>query len=71
MVSVQRYIADCEMHLVGNLQDIVRIGTVNPPGLHYREMVDLLSKRCRALGMPTKVHRVPDAEVRRVTGSAE
>ncbi len=71
MVSVQRYIEDCEMQLVGNLQDMVRIGTVNPPGLHYREMVDLLSKRCRALGMPTKVHRVPDAEVRRVTGSAE
>jgi len=42
----------------------VRIPTVNPPGQCYREMVDWLAKRCRALGMQVDVHRVPDHLVR-------
>ena len=39
MSSVHRYIVDRESQLVRNLQDMVRIGTVNPPGLDYRAMV--------------------------------
>jgi succinyl-diaminopimelate desuccinylase len=69
--SVHRYIEDGESQLVRNLQDMVRIGTVNPPGLDYRAMVEHLSARCEGLGMRSKVHRVPDGEVRRIIGSSE
>ena len=65
MSSVHRYIEDRESQLVRNLQDMVRIGTVNPPGLDYRAMVVHLSARCQGLGMRSKAHRVPDGEVRR------
>lgn len=71
MSSIHRYIEAGERLLVRNLQDMVRIGTVNPPGREYRAMVDQLSARCRQLGMRTKVHCVPDAAVRRVTGTTE
>jgi len=71
MSSVHRYIEDRESQLVRNLQDMVRIGTVNPPGLDYRAMVEHLSVRCQGLGMRSKVHRVPDGEVRRIIGSSE
>lgn len=69
--AIHHYIDKREKQLVRSLQDMVRIGTVNPPGLEYRAMVDQLAKRCQHLGMRTKVHRVPDGEVRRVTGTAE
>ena len=71
MSSVHRYIEGRESLLVRGLQDMVRIGTVNPPGLDYRAMVEHLSVRCQGLGMRNKVHRVPDGEVRRIIGSSE
>ena len=71
MSSVHRYIEDRESRLVRILRDMVRIGTVNPPGLDYRAMVEHLSVRCQGLGMRSKVHRVADGEVRRIIGSSE
>ena len=68
---LHHYISEREGQLVRNLQEMVRIGTVNPPGREYRAMVDQLAARCQGLGLCTRIHRVPDDEVCRVTGSAE
>ena len=65
------YVGRKERRLVGLLQEMVRVSTVNPPGENYRKMVDLLRDCCQRLGMKTRVHRVPDALVQKVTGSAE
>ena len=69
--ALHHFINERERQLVRNLQEMVRIGTINPPGRDYRAMVDQLATYCQRLGMCTRIHRVPDGEVCRVTGSAE
>ena len=69
--EVHQYIEKHQEQLLGTAQALVRVDTVNPPGHNYQAMADALLERCQGLGMPAKVHRVPDPEVRRVLGSAE
>jgi succinyl-diaminopimelate desuccinylase len=69
--SEHEYIERHESKLVRMLQDMVRVPTVNPPGAHYGEMVDLLSEQSRQAGLTVKVHQVPDAEVEALVGSAD
>ena len=57
------YIGKNQKRLVGALQEMVRVNTVNPPGRDYRRMVDLLADACRARGMAVEVVQVPAAEV--------
>ncbi|HCL28026.1 MAG TPA: acetylornithine deacetylase [Candidatus Latescibacteria bacterium] len=52
-----------EKHLAQMLARMVKIATVNPPGLDYRAMVEHLRDRLHTLDMATTVHRVPDADV--------
>jgi succinyl-diaminopimelate desuccinylase len=65
-----QYLERGEKRLVRLLQEMVRVPTTNPPGHHYREMVELLKGCCERLGMKAQVHRVPDELVQKVTGSA-
>ena len=53
------------------LQSLVNVDTVNPPGRNYADLVDILEQRCRNLNLQTRVHRVPDALVRKVTGAEQ
>jgi succinyl-diaminopimelate desuccinylase len=68
---VSRFIERSERHLIRLVRDLVRVPTVNPPGEHYREMIELLQERCARLGFRVGVHRVPDALVRQVAGTAD
>ncbi len=65
------YIDRGEKRLLGMLQDMVRIPTVNPPGCRYREMVDLLKEQSEHVGLSVEIHRVPDDEVRALLGSTD
>ena len=69
-MDVHDYIKDNEAKLVGQLQEMVRLATVNPPGEQYGEMVDLLERRCRQLAMEVQVHQVPAAQVAAVADKA-
>ncbi len=65
------YIDRSEQLLLGMLQDMVRVPTVNPPGCRYREMVDLLKEQSERVGLSVDIHRVPDDQVRALLGSAD
>ena len=56
------YLEGREAHFAEALRLMVRIATVNPPGVDYLPMVEHLTGRLRALDMPPTVHRVPDAD---------
>ena len=70
-MKVREYLDKSEPALVRALQELVRIPTVNPPGSNYKQIVDLLAKRCSSLGMDVCVHRVPDDEVERASVSSK
>ena len=67
-MTPHEYLEKNQQRLIRHLQEMVRIPTVNPPGQHYREMVDMLEHRCRRLGMNARVHRVPDEVAERASG---
>ena len=69
-MKVREYLDKSEPALVEALQELVRIPTVNPPGSNYKQIVDLLAKRCSSQGMDVRVHRVPDDEVERASVSS-
>lgn len=50
--------------------DLIRLPTVNPPGERYVDCVALLARRCRSLGLATRVVRVREKEVRAVLPDA-
>lgn len=62
------YIEKNQIALTTSLQEMIAINTVNPPGLNYRPMVELLEQRCADLGMQTYIHRVPDKMVEQAVG---
>ena len=64
-----QYIEKNRQKLVGNLQEMIRVPTVNPPGKDYRKMVDLLGRHCQQLGMGVEIHRVPTKLVEKVVGA--
>lgn len=43
--------------LVALTQDLIRIPTLNPPGLHYRDICDYLDRRLSASGFTTEILR--------------
>ena len=57
------YLEERETDLALALRRMVKIATVNPPGLDYLPMVEHLADRLRSLDMSPTVHRVPDATV--------
>ena len=71
MDAYHTYLEKHERQLVRQLQEMIQVPTINPPGEHYREMVDLLQERCAGLGMKVGIHRVPDERVRQVTGTVD
>lgn len=50
-------------YVVYLLQRLIAVPTVNPPGEHYAEMAGLLREELEALGLETRVVRVPDEVV--------
>ena len=50
-------------YVIRLLQRLVAVPTVNPPGEHYAEMAELLRDELEALGLETRVIRVPDEVV--------
>ena len=71
MNAIDRTINQGRASLCELLKELVRIPTVNPPGAHYAEMVDVLEEKCRVLGMETQVVRVPEAVARAIVPHAE
>ena len=69
-MSVRNYIKTNQTKLCRLLQELVRIPTVNPPGENYTEIVELLDTKCTALGMQTKVVRVPKRRVEQIISNA-
>lgn len=64
-VAVSAYIEKHEAVAVRDLQAMVRVPTVNPPGTDYRQMVDWLAGRCSGLGLEVTVAQVPREAVQR------
>lgn len=60
--KINSYIENGKAELCASLQELVKVPTVNPPGDHYAEIVDLLDERCHQLGMSTQI--VPVSEDR-------
>lgn len=50
-------------YVVGLLQDLVRIPTVNPPGQNYLDFVALAQAHLTALGLTTRVVTVPASSI--------
>ena len=69
--KINTYIEDGKAALCASLQELVRIPTVNPPGDHYAEIVDLLDERCRELGLSTQIVPVPEDRARGVVPHAD
>jgi len=60
MATADRLTAEIEARrddLMALCQSLVRIPTVNPPGLHYREICDLLDQRLSGSGFRTELIR--------------
>ena len=70
-MSVQTYIKDNQTELCELLQELVRIPTVNPPGENYAEIVGLLETKCKALGMQTRIAKVPKRRAEQVIPNAD
>ncbi|MSR81824.1 MAG: ArgE/DapE family deacylase [Candidatus Latescibacteria bacterium] len=64
-MDVHEYLEKHQGSLVRDLQAMVRVPTVNPPGTDYRKMVDWLARRCAGLGLEVAIHQVPEGVVRR------
>ncbi|MBI2505605.1 MAG: M20/M25/M40 family metallo-hydrolase [Candidatus Latescibacteria bacterium] len=64
-MDVHEYIEQHQGRLVRDLQAMVCLPTVNPPGIDYRKMVDWLARRCAGLGLEVAVHQVPQEALRR------
>ena len=58
-MSPARYLDQQPAALVGFLQKLIRLRTVNPPGENYGEITTLLADTLRGLGL--KVRRIPIA----------
>ncbi len=69
--KLHTYIENGKNALCASLQELVRIPTVNPPGNHYAELVNLLDERCRGLGMKTQIVHVPLDEAQKVVPHAD
>ena len=65
------WIAAHEDTLVRDLADLIRIPTVNPPGTHYRNLVDHCAEIMSDLGMDVRVLKVPDQELRGLAPQAD
>ncbi len=66
---MREYLRSNQPRLIDLLKSLVGIPTVNPPGQFYGQVVEVLQKRCRQLGMKVEVYRVPDPLVREVAGT--
>ena len=67
--QLREYLRSNQPRLIDLLKSLVGIPTVNPPGQFYGQVVEVLQKRCRQLGMKVEVYRVPDPLVREVAGT--
>lgn len=50
--------------LLGRLQKLVRISTVNPPGENYAEITSRLVEELQGVGMATRRYTIPKAELK-------
>jgi len=69
--EISDYIEKNRESLCSLLKELVKVPTINPPGTHYKEIVDLLEERCQSLGMQTQVVLVPEDEARVVVEHAD
>lgn len=62
---INNYI-DCKSNYAINLtKKLVRIPTVNPPGENYEEIVDILQRELRRIGLSTKRITTPQSELKK------
>lgn len=61
-----------EAELVALARSLIKIPTINPPGENYEKLVEILEKRCRAIGLKTRRIIVPKTALKKhgiTTGS--
>ncbi len=59
--KLMQAIASREGDLVALTQDLIRIPTLNPPGLHYRDICEMLADRLTARGFAVELVRAHGA----------
>lgn len=64
-MDIHEYLEKNQHRLIRDVQEMVRLPTINPPGRDYRQMVEWLQKRCARLGMEVVVHQVPQEMAQR------
>ncbi|MCX5716233.1 MAG: ArgE/DapE family deacylase [Candidatus Omnitrophica bacterium] len=72
MKKILDYINSRRSEIVKLTKTLIEIPTQNPPGEHYEEMVRVIEKKCRAMGLSTKRFITPRAYLRKkgiTTGS--
>ena len=62
MMTPARYLARHEADLVGFLQQLIRLNTVNPPGHNYGEITNLLTQTLRDIGLEARCVPVPKSD---------
>lgn len=71
MREVYRTIENGKDRLCEQLMELIRIPTVNPPGMNYTDIAGLLQERCRRLGLETRVVPVPEKTACAVVANAD
>ena len=59
------YIEKKKNKLIALTKELVAVQTVNPPGLNYEKIVNILEDYCKALGLKTKRVITPKSELKR------
>lgn len=62
---ISNYIDDKRSYAIGLAKRLIRIPTVNPPGENYKEIVDLLERELRKIGLSTKRILTPRSVLKR------
>lgn len=69
--KLDAYLAKHKDDPIRLLQDLIRIPTVNPPGVHYRDFVAFAKRHLASLGLATRVVTVPASYASRFIADAD
>lgn len=63
--KIYKYIDDNKSVLISNVQKLVRIPTVNPPGSNYQDMIKSLEDICSNVGLTTRRLKVSNSYLKK------
>lgn len=59
--KLMRYFERHKKYVIDLTSKLIKIPTINPPGEHYKDMVDALKKECREIGLKVRTFVTPKA----------